>query len=134
MISDIWNRIYNLILICNKYIISYQNNKLMILPPIHELTGEVRSRENWECTTTVRLQFIFASFLLYLVCFQFSLYTSFFIKLFFFGECKREVIEEVVVCCSTLSLFRFLWSVGERRSKYLCGIWRQSTVSYNTFY
>ena len=55
-------------------------------------------------------------------------------KTFFFGECKREVIEEVVVCCSTLSLFRFLLSVGERRSKYLCGIWRQSTVSYNTFY
>ena len=84
----------------------------MILPPIYEQgKSEVK---NWEYTKApaIHICFIFVI----LVCFHFSFYTSFFIKLFF-GECKREVIEEVVVCCSTLSLFRFLLSVREREEE-----------------
>ena len=103
-------------MICNKYIITHQINKLMILPPIQEHRGSPKQRKLRmynNCAHAIDICFIFvilglfSVFLLHIVLH----------KTFFFGECKREVIEEVVVCCSTLSLFRFLLSVREREEE-----------------
>ena len=98
----------------------------MILPPIQEHRGSPKQRKLRmynNCAHAIDICFIFvilglfSVFLLHIVLH----------KTFFFGECKREVIE-VLVCCSTLSLFRFLLSVGERRSKYLHLILQQPNL------
>ena len=75
-------------------------------------TGEVRSKElriyKSACNSHL-LHFcypgLFSFFLLHIVLH----------KTFFFGECKREVIEEVVVCCSTLSLSVFVKCEREKK-------------------
>ena len=120
-IIELWfhvNEVENkLILICNKYIITYQINKLMILPPMQEHMGSPKQRKLRmynNCAHAIDICFIFvilglfSVFLLHIVLH----------KTFFFGECKREVIE-VLVCCSTLSLFRFFVECGREKKQIL---------------
>ena len=96
------------------------NKKLRFFPnPQTQGKSEEKKTENVQ---QQRLQFIFASFLLYLVCFQFCFYTSFFIKTFFFGECKREVKQkkqQFVVAPFLFSVFVECVRVREKKKQIL---------------